>query len=149
MEFILDNIFEMLSNKSTDNSSENKIPKEILDQYPYGQFPIKYTKLGQETIRKQSENRYSYSDNHIQNTNYEQKKFELDSILPLIQIFSSQKKNPKDLMQLFSKILFKNNPDMQKLFSLIPNLNSKHSSIEEESFPNTNKIEISSLKKIE
>lgn len=147
----MDNIFEMLGiNSNTKSDRQNPIPKEILDQYPYGEFPLRYTKSGQEIIRKQSENRYSHisdtpqhRDTHTENSN-----LSLTTILPLIQMLSSGKKNSKDLMQIFSKLLFKDNPDMQKLINLIPNLKGQELKTED-SFPNTNKIQISSLKKID
>ena len=71
----MDKIFDLLKNFSNlsnqqENKTENTIPKEVLDQYPYGEFPIRYTKLGQETIRKQSENRFSYNnDEQSKNSN--------------------------------------------------------------------------------
>ena len=60
----MDNLSELLQLFSNTTKKEEKttIPKELADQYPYGQFPIRYTKIGQEEIRKQSENRFSYSE---------------------------------------------------------------------------------------
>ena len=61
----MENLLELLNmfnkqNENKNNHTEEKqeIPKEILDQYPYGEFPTRYTKSGQEIIRKQSESRY-------------------------------------------------------------------------------------------
>ena len=51
----MDNIAQILKILSMQNNTENKevnIPKEIIDQYPYGEFPIRYTRNGQEVIRK-------------------------------------------------------------------------------------------------
>lgn len=152
---ILDNFFEIfksissLSNKN--HESQNvEIPKEIKDQYPYGEFPIQYTKSGQETIRKQSENRFSYSEekNNSQPENAKPDANQLSLLLPIIQMLSSNKKNPKDLMQVFGKLLFKDNPDLQRLFNLMPKVKSQEIKTEE-SFPNTNKVNINSLKRID
>lgn len=142
-------------NKQNDQSNFKNndsiiIPKEITEQYPYGQFPLQYTKSGQETIRKQSENRFSY-ETHLTDSNNQQEKkdnnLDLNLLLPLIQIMSGQKKQPNDIFKAFSKILFKNNPDMEKIFNLFPQ--SKPKEIKPESnFPSTNKVSISSLKRI-
>ncbi len=132
---------------SNTNSNSN-IPKEILDQYPYGQFPQRYTRSGQEAIRKQSESRFSYTQEIQPQKPPQNLGTSLNSILPFIQFLSGGKKSQKDIMQLFSKIIFKDNPDMQKLFSLIPSIKGQDYTPQSD-FPNTNKIEISSLKKIE
>lgn len=149
----MDNIFNMLDKLNSNNSStveNNNIPKEILDQYPYGQFPIRYTKYGQEIIRKQSESRFKYENDNVQNIekNTIDKKLDISTLLPIIQMLSSGKKSNKDMMQLFSKILFKDNPDLQKLFSLFPTIKGQDIDKQKDEFPNTNKVEISSLKKI-
>lgn len=154
MENLLD-IVKLLSNNNTKPSTpqEQPIPKEIKDQYPYGDFPIRYTKSGQETIRKQSENRYSYTPEFSEEEKKEDNKssdMNLSMLLPLIQMMSGGKKQPKDMMQMFAKIFFKDNPDMQKIFNLIPNLtNIKGQEIKsEQEFPDTNKVQISNLKRI-
>lgn len=152
----MDNIFEMLSKLNSNNNSKdtNPIPKEIIDQYPYGQFPLRYTKTGQEIIRKQSESRYSYEQpnkyNESPTENISDNNLNLSMLLPFIQMLSGGKKNPKDMMQVFSKLLFKDNPDMQKLFSMLPNIKGLDvKTTNNETFPNTNKVEISSLKRID
>lgn len=152
----MDNIFEMLGKLNSNNNSKdtNSIPKEIIDQYPYGQFPLRYTKTGQEIIRKQSESRYSYEQpnnyNEPPQENKSDNNLNLSMLLPFIQMLSGGKKNPKDMMQVFSKLLFKDNPDMQKLFSMLPNIKGLDvKTTNNETFPNTNKVEISSLKRID
>lgn len=146
----------MLNKLNSNNNSKktNSIPKEIIDQYPYGQFPLRYTKTGQEIIRKQSESRYSYE----QSNNYTEppqdskgdNNINLSMLLPFIQMLSGGKKSPKDMMQVFSKLIFKDNPDMQKLFSMLPNIKGLDvKTTNSDTFPNTNKVEISSLKRID
>ena len=151
MENFLD-IFKSLSNSNQNSSKEsnNPIPKEILDQYPYGQFPIKYTRSGQETIRKQSENRYSYSDDQIHNEK-QSTSFDLSSLstfLPIIQALSGGKKNSKDLMNIFGKILFKDNPELQKIFNLLPKTKSQEIDNSNNEVFNTKTVNITSLKRI-
>lgn len=146
----MDNIFELLGSTKSNDTPQSPIPPEIANQYPYGQFPLRYTKSGQEIIRKQSENRFSYNEYPTKNakTDNPNTNLNLTTLLPLIQMLSGGKKSSKDMMQLFSKLLFKDNPDMQKLINLIPNLKGQEIK-SEENFPNTNKVKISSLKKID
>ena len=152
---MLDNFFEIFKslnsiNNKSEQSPQIDIPKEIRDQYPYGEFPIKYTKSGQETIRKQSENRFSYKEEsrHNERENNKPDTNQLSILLPIIQMLSSDKKNPKDLMQVFGKLLFKDNPELQKLFNLMPKVKSQEIKNTENPFPDTNKVNISSLKRI-
>lgn len=145
------NMIDMFQNLSSNNSNNNSIPKEVIEQYPYGEFPLRYTKSGQEIIRKQSESRFKY-DNSVATQNVpsdsKNENLNLSMLLPLIQMMSGSKKNPKDMMQIFSKLLFKDNPDMQKLFSMLPNIKGQEIAPQSE-FPDTNKVSISSLKKID
>jgi len=141
----IENLLKLFSNSQKDNNhpQEQSIPKEVLNQYPYGEFPIKYTKYGQEQIRKQSENRFSYEEEkpvNQSNTN-----LDLSSILPLISIFTN-KKQPKDMFELLSTFLFKDKPELKNLFGNIAK--PKNQEITPDEFPDTNKISISSLKRI-
>ena len=72
----------------------------------------------------------------------------MQMLIPIIQMLSGGKKNQKDMMQIFSKLLFKDNPDMQKLFSMLPSIKGQEINNSED-FPDTNKVKISTLKKIE
>lgn len=143
----MDNIADLIQMLSS-NKEEKKveIPKELADQYPYGQFPIRYTKLGQEEIRKQSENRFSYSDEKKEES-HSSNNLDIQSLLPLISVLSSGKKNSNDIMKILSKMLFKDNPAYEKLFSQLTKVKSQEIK-KDDDFPNTNKIKISSLKRI-
>lgn len=141
------NLFNQVSHPKEEIKQD--IPKEILDQYPYGEFPIKYTKVGQEKIRKDSENRYSYLeteekiDNHDKNNN-----LEIAQLLPLIQLLSN-KNNSVDTFKILGKFLFKDNKEIQDLFCLLSPNKIKAQELEKNNeFPNTNKVDISSLKRI-
>ena len=150
----MDNIFDMLGklgSQKSQNESSQAVPKEILDQYPYGQFPLRYTKSGQEILRKQSENRFSYEQEKKTFSTQGEKQdsgLNMQMLIPIIQMLPGGKKNQKDMMQIFSKLLFKDNPDMQKLFSILPNIKGQEINNNED-FPDTNKVKISTLKKIE
>lgn len=148
----MDNILNLLSLLNSSQKKEEheapKIPKEILEQYPYGKFPIRYTKSGQESLRKESENRFSYKDEikkeDEQSSN--QNNFNLTELLPLLQLMSG-KKDQTDMFKILSKMLFKDNKDLEGLFRLMKPSKPQELT-NEDSFPDTNKVKISSLKRI-
>lgn len=143
----MDNIVDLIQMFSKSNEEKKvEIPKEVADQYPYGQFPIRYTKVGQEEIRKQSESRFSYTEENKDFSN-NSNGLDLKSLLPIIQLMSSGKKNSKDMMAIISKLLFKDNPTYEKLFSQLTKIKSQEIKREDD-FPDTNNIKISSLKRI-
>jgi uncharacterized protein YdiU (UPF0061 family) len=146
----MENIADLIKIFSSLNQEKTQeIPKEIEKQYPYGQFPIKYTKSGQENIRKQSESRYSNTE-HNKYEETTKDNLGLETILPFIQLMTTGKKNNKDMMGILSKLLFKDKPELQKLFNLLPNTKQKNQEIKSnEQFPDTNKIKISSLKRVD
>ena len=129
---------------------QEKIPKEIIDQYPYGKFPSQYTKSGQEDLRKISENRFSYTEEKNTNEKLDtnSSNINIESLLPLIQLMSNKNQN-KDVMKILSQILFKDNKDMAKLFDLLSPQFKSQEIKNQSDFPDTNKIKISSLKRID
>jgi len=147
MNNLLD-LIKIFSNNNSPSQKEEKvvISKELQEQYPYGEFPIRYTKSGQETIRKQSEKRFSY-DEPKEHT-IKENNFNIETLLPLIQTLSSGKKQGGNLLQMLTPILFKDNPQMAQLFKLFPQ-KPKVDIKNDEFFPDTNKVEINSLRKIE
>lgn len=137
-------LIKTFSNKQSPPPQE--IPKELKEQYPYGEFPIRYTKSGQEKIRVSSEKRFSYEDTPPPTKN-SNPSLNLEVLLPLIQSMTN-KKSPQNMMSILSKLLFKDNPEMEKLFKLFPMKNTvevKNAS----DFPDTNVVKISSLKRID
>lgn len=156
----MDNLLNILNlfNKNQENNKpeehKQQVPQEILDQYPYGQFPIRYTKPGQENIRKNSENRFSYNNINEENNNHkENNNFDLTTLLPLIQLMSSKENNNSNMLKVLSKILFKDNPEMEKVLDIFQksnNNNIKNKELKtEEDFPEINKVQISSLKRVD
>ena len=136
-------IIKLFNTQQEEKKSKDNIPPEILKQYPYGEFPIRYTKLGQEHIRKNSENRYA--NNNINTDKSTTQNSDIMSLLPLITLMSN-KKQPSDMLELLSSFLFKDNPEMKKILKLIPK--PKNQEIIKNEFPDTNKVSISSLRKI-
>lgn len=143
-------LFSKMQNKDGSQPQQN-IPKEILDQYPYGDFPQRYTKAGQENLRKESENRFSYAQSYTDNTNdtpNSGNNINIMELLPLLLM--SDKKEPQKMFKTLSKFLFKDNPELLNLLDLFSNSNIKSQELPaEESFPDTNKVSISSLKRID
>lgn len=152
----MDNIAQILKILSMQNNEENKevnIPKEIIDQYPYGEFPIRYTRNGQEVIRKNSEARYAAplntnSDKQEQQPQ-QQSNLDISTILTLSSLLSNKKKNQNDMLELFSSILFKDNPELKKILGLFNKCNKTQDINNCSNFPETNRVSISSLKKVE
>ena len=150
----MDNIADLLkilsSAQSIEKEQTTQIPKEIIDQYPYGDFPIRYTRVGQETIRKNSEARFSHPITENINQSENQKDdLDITTILSLTSLLSNKNKKPKDIFEIFSTILFKDKPELKKIlgmFSKTPKSNNINNC---ENFPETNKVSISSLKKVE
>lgn len=141
-------IISAMSNTTTPNtynSQPHTIPKELEDQYPYGQFPIRYTKYGQEELRKHSENRFSIRQQETQPSESQNNNIDLSSMLPLIQMLSN-KQQPKDMFKILSKLLFKDNKELEKIFEAFPI--KSQSIVPKEDFPNTQKINIQSLKRV-
>lgn len=134
-----------IARRSAMNEYEN-IPKEILDQYPYGEFPIRYTKSGQESIRRESENRFSYAEPLSPPPS--EKQNNILEILPILQLMSG-KKDSKEMFKILSKLLFKDNKEMEQIASLLMPTISKSQEIKPQTdFPDANKVNISSLKRI-
>ena len=139
-------ILSLLNNSTEQKQKPAEIPKEVSSQYPYGEFPIRYTRHGQEEIRKSSENRFSYNEQK-QEEPQPQSNIDIASLLPLIQLMSSKNNQPRDMFKILSKLLFKDNKDLEKLFDLLPKQKPVEIKSENE-FPDTNKVKISSLRKI-
>lgn len=140
------NLINILSKSSTDNNEHKQdIPQEILSQYPYGDFPIRYTKSGQESLRRESEKRYAYEKKEDEQSSHTNN-ISIAELIPFLQLLGN-KKEPTETFQLLTKLLFKDNKEIESLFKLIPK--SKPQEIDHENeFPNTNKVKINSLQRI-
>lgn len=138
----MENLDTYLGSNQAPNSP---IPKEILDQYPYGEFPIRYTKIGQESIRHESENRFSnvQPEPHSQPNNVN-----LLELLPILQLMNG-KKDSKEMFKILSRLLFKDNKDLEKIFNLIsPSIAKSQELKNTQSFPDTNNVKINNLRRV-
>ena len=150
----MDNIAQLLkilSSQNNTNTTEPQIPKEITDQYPYGEFPIRYTKTGQETIRKNSESRFSINPSSQTNNEIHNNPSNIDisTILTLSTLLSGKKKNQNEMLELLSSMLFKDNPELKKILSLFSKNHKTQEINNSLNFPETNRVSINSLKKVE
>ena len=130
------------SNISQDDFNQN-IPPNVTSQYPYGDFPFKYTKSGQEYLKNRAMSNY-YSDSinqSKQNVTTEKlspnepslSNINLQDLLPLISTLSHNKDssstNPVNLLKLLSPILFKDNPDLIKMLDYVKPTKPKTNSV--------------------
>lgn len=139
------NLFKTLSSGQGTDEKETNVSDEISMQYPYGDFPIRYTKSGQEALRRQSETRFL---NPPTQTNTQNSDLDISTIVTLLSLFGGKKKSSSDILELLSPILFKNNPELKTLLKLF-NKESPKEIVNTEDFPNTHKVSISSLKRVE
>jgi len=151
----MDNLLNILNlfnspQKQEEPQLESQIPKEILDQYPYGKFPERYTKSGQENLRKNSEGRFANIEpnNNNESSKEENNNLDISSFLPVIQLISG-KQQPKDMMKILSKLLFKDNKNIEKFLDIMSPKNKVQEIKINTPFPDTNKIKISSLRRID
>lgn len=142
------NLIQLLNKTNSPQQEKKQIPKEVLDQYPYGEFPSRYTRTGQENIRKNSENRFSYiTQAQEEQPQQKQQNLDIQSLLPLLSLFN-QKGNSQDMLKTLTKLLFKDNPELQKIFEFLPNHNKESKNKNDNDFPDLNKVSINSLKKV-
>lgn len=143
----MDNLIEILNAMTKLNNTQqtptDSIPEEVLKQYPYGEFPSRYTKKGQEEIRINSENRFSGNNQSATNLNHDNAN--LQSIFPLLQLLANKNNNS---LEILTQILFKDNKEMLTLFNLFNNKHKPQTIDSPSNFPNTNTIQINSLKRI-
>lgn len=131
-----------IGQKSQTNEQANQ---EVNSQYPYGDFPIRYTKTGQEILRKQSEARY-LSPPPLEPS--QSSNIDVSTLVTLMSIIGNKKKSSSDILELLSPLLFKDNPELKSLLKLF-NKNKPQDIISTENFPDTNKVSISTLKRVE
>lgn len=141
---------EIIKTLSNTNENSPTIPKEVLDQYPYGEFPLRYTKSGQDILRKNSEARYlnDTPPTQTKEENNTSTPLDISTILTLSSLLTNKKKQPSNMLELISSILFKDNPEIKKLLKLFTTTTKTQEIIPKEDFPDTNKVCISTLKRI-
>ncbi len=140
----MESLIKLLSMGQKPQTSE-PINQEINMQYPYGDFPIRYTKSGQELLRKNSEARFLSSPPPEQQQN---QNLDVSTLVTLMSLIGNKKKSSSDILELISPLLFKDNPELKSLLKLF-NKDKPKDIINTENFPNTNKVTISNLKRVE
>lgn len=140
------NLINILSGAQTTSNTTTNIPKEVLEQYPYGDFPIRYTRSGQEFLRKNSEARYLNPpppQKPSESTNSD-----ISTLITLMSLLGGKKKSSNEMFELFSSILFKDNPELKKLIKLFPQNKPKEVNAQTD-FPKPHTVSISNLKRVE
>ncbi len=132
----------------------------ILSEYPYGQFPTRYTKSGQEEMkRKWQEGKANNNNVSIQNVGnttedseptHSANTIDIHKLLPLIKKMNSNSPlSQGDLMGMLMGMLGKEHSDLVDIFSVIANTKTvKESDIKSMNI-NTNLPPIDSYKKVE
>lgn len=117
----------------------------VSNEYPYGIFPLNYTKEGQEKI-KQSHQQQLREDSFTTPESSLKPTLDLSKILPLIKLMGNKKSlSQGDMLQLLLPMLTGADFDMSEILKSITPSNEP----EEVEDTITNQIKISSYKKIE
>ena len=119
-------------------------------EYPYGEFPIKFTKTGQEKyLQELNKNQYEQyvntaSIDRQENTqqNNQQNTFDIAKLIPIIKLMSDKKSmSSTDMLQMFLPLLGGGNMgNITELMSLF-NKNQNDEIAEDIDLPNTIKID--------
>ncbi len=132
----------------------------LSNEYPYGQFPTQYTKLGQEQMKKQWQERTAEKKESSKNVNIQSdgndkcehsaNTIDIHKILPLIKKMNSNTPiSQGDLISMLMGLMGKENSDLADIFSVIANTKTvKESDIKSMSI-NSNMPAIDSFKKVE
>ena len=101
----------------------------VSNEYPYGEFPLQYTKLGQEQLKKQWQNNNlnvkpdkpdtpPKPDQHPHKEG--NKNFDMHKLLPLIKKMNSNKTlSQADLMQMLMGFMDNENKELAEVFNVI------------------------------
>ena len=133
---LLNMITSIMSNLPTSTKPQNEtnntdISHELKSMYPYGEFPVKYTKSYQDHIRQNLNNDTAYTDNkstidtYINEQPTTSQSLDLKTILPLIQNLSSGNRDSKSLINAITPLLFKDQPNLLSLIDSLPLTNKK------------------------
>ncbi|MBO7218799.1 MAG: hypothetical protein J6V40_02375 [Clostridia bacterium] len=131
-ENILNIISSMLTSKdsapsNTSNYNTSPISNDLKNMYPYGDFPIRYTKNYQAHLK----NNLNQVDSFIQNTNTEnvdsyiqpntpQNNFDIKTLLPLIQNLSNNNLDTRSLLSSLMPLIFKDQNNILPLIEALP-----------------------------
>lgn len=137
------NLFNNNQNQSTNSQQTqtkpvSNIPKEILESYPYGQFPTNSTIMGQKqrldnVLSNQKVNNVSAfslpndtpnndQQTEQQNNSSNSSSINMQTLAPLLDGLKSDSNNPNNILKLFVPLLFKNNPNINGILNLLGNM---------------------------
>lgn len=132
-ESILNIISSMLTNNknhsptSATNYTNTPISNDLKNMYPYGDFPIRYTKNYQDYLKSNLNNgnafSMNYSSENIDNTiptTTTQNNFDIKTLLPLIENLSNNNLDTKSLLSSLMPLLFKDQNNLLPLLEALP-----------------------------
>ena len=125
--------------------------KQSFNEYPYGQFPTKFTKTGQKqyfeelTNTEQKINTLNVAPPEPQQNN----SFDISKLLPLIKMMSDKKSmSSTDMLSLFIPLLGGGGNNISELMSLMNSSKSTTEEVEEDISP-TDTMRIDEYKRVE
>ena len=138
----LADIFNLFSkNNIVSQEQNNSIPKEILEQYPYGQFPLNNSKEMQNehlknvlhNERKNNVSAFNIPAQNIAKNNYsnfintQQNNNIINNLQPLISLISNsdKKKNNNDLLNILLPFFIGKNNQLSEIFNMLSKKQTK------------------------
>lgn len=128
--------------------------KQYISEYPYGQFPTRFTKKGQQQHFEQLTSEISQPQtltiNESRKESPQQNSFDISKLLPLIKLMSDKKSiSSTDMLQMFIPLLGGNySSNINDIMSLINPSKQANEDIAED-IPPINSIKIDDYKRIE
>lgn len=127
---------------------ENNYMDDIESMYPYGQFPINHTVLGQEKIKEELKKHNTYAqaysnalgvnnqNNTYQNSTYQNSSvpqsnmsFDISKLLPLFLKMQSGNMDQSDMLKLIAPMMSGKNMPVKEMMELMNNTPKKSKSL--------------------
>lgn len=125
------------------------------NEYPYGQFPLKNTKIGQKQYFNeiQAQNQKvtveSFDVPEIKESAQQNNNMDISKLLPLIKMMGNKKSiSSTDMLQMFLPLIGGNMSGLSEILSLMNDSKSQPEYVEEDILP-TNSIKIDEYKRVE
>ena len=125
------------------------------NEYPYGQFPLKNTKIGQKQYfneiqaQNQKVTAESFDVPEIKESAQQNNNMDISKLLPLIKMMGNKKSiSSTDMLQMFLPLIGGNMSGLSEILSLMNDSKSQPEYVEEDILP-TNSIKIDEYKRVE
>ena len=126
--------------------------KQYFNEYPYGHFPLKFTKSGQKQLFEELNTNNTPPKISVQSqpvNEQTQNSFDIAKLLPILKIMGDKKSiSSTDMLQMFIPMLGGNASNLSEIMSLI---NPPKSTIDDtvEDIPLTSSVKIEEYKRVE